>query len=68
MVSGRRIKSLGACPKREPRRVDWMCNRWHFLHLGECASRLLVIVPFEVKDLGLIDENLDDRAARGSHE
>jgi hypothetical protein len=64
-------KSLGACPKREPRRVDWMRNRWHFLYaftlLGKCASWGLAILRFGVMDCRLVDEGLDDEAASESH-
>jgi hypothetical protein len=49
-------KSLGACPEWKLRRGDWVRNRWHSTEytlsvcLGECASRPLMIVRFDIMD------------------
>jgi hypothetical protein len=63
-------KSLGACPKWKLRRDDWVRNRWHSAPSGECASRPLVIVRFDVMDhtvrRRLTDVSLEDKAAPGS--
>jgi hypothetical protein len=63
-------KSLGACPKWKLRRDDWVRNRWHSAPSGECASRPLMIVRFDVMDYtalrGLTDGSLEDKAAPGS--
>jgi hypothetical protein len=52
------------------RRDDWVRNRWHSAPSGECASRPLMIVRFDVMDYtalrGLTDVSLEDKAAPGS--